>query len=306
MVDSPEPLKVTGVCPVLETPFTRNQEIDPDSFSQLAKAVYGAGTRVVMFPGFASEFFKLDPGEKSVLVDVLVEVKANHPDLALVLSIAQHATTKAVDEVHALVERGADAINLLPSYFSDPHPLHRRNHIEAVLDAAGTTPVILQYAPNQTGSTMSISDFSLLAQKYTNFRQVKVESTPPGPLITQLATSEPSIASIVGYAGVQMIDAMERGAASVQPGCSFVEVYQEIWRLWNSKQYSAARELHTRLLPFISYWMQGVELIVQAEKTISMRRGLIETDTCRSPGRPLDDSEQKTIDMFFQEFESFF
>jgi 4-hydroxy-tetrahydrodipicolinate synthase len=295
-----------GVCPVVETPFTADERIDVDSFDALVSSLHGAGVKAVMFPGFASEFFKLDPSEKNELVSVLLEAKGNLDGLSVVLSVAQHSTAKAVEEVESLVTRGADAINLLPSYFSDPHPRHRRQHIEAVLDAAGHTPVILQYAPHQTGTSMSINDFADLAQGYGNFRQVKVESTPPGSLISQLADANPSISSIVGYAGVQMIDAMGRGAVAVQPGSSFVEIYLDIWNLWSEGKVEASRELHTRLLPYISYWMQSVELIVQAEKTISFRRGLTATDTCRRPGRPLDDAEITLIDKFFTEFESYF
>jgi len=304
-VSYPSDFQVQGVCPVLETPFTNDEKIDPESFSRLIHSIHGAGVRSVMFPGFASEFFKLDAVEKEELVSILFEAREQLDGLAVIVSIAQHATAKAVDEVARYVERGADAINLLPSYFSDPHPAHRRHHIEAVLDSAGEIPVILQYAPHQTGASMSVSDFADLARKYGNFRQVKVESTPPGVLISQLAQADPPLSSIVGYAGVQMIDAMRRGAVAIQPGCSFVEIYIEIWRLWTEERFSESRELHTRLLPFISYWMQSVELIVQAEKTISHRRGLISTDTCRMPGRPLDKTELDGIDRFLSEFDSY-
>lgn len=297
--------RVKGVCPVLETPFTPDEKIDSDSFTRLIQSLYEAGVRSVMFPGFASEYFKLDAQEKEELVTILLEAKGQLDGLTVVVSVAQHATKKATAEVARYVERGVDAINLVPSYFSDPHPAHRRHHIEAVLDSAGKTPVILQYAPHQTGASMAVSDFQDLARKYENFRQVKVESTPPGVLISQLAEADPPISSIVGYAGVQMIDAMSRGAVAIQPGCSFVEIYLEIWRLWMEGGVAESRELHTRLLPYISYWMQGVELIVQAEKTISHRRGLISGDTCRMPGRPLDEDEKVLIDRFLGEFASY-
>jgi 4-hydroxy-tetrahydrodipicolinate synthase len=255
-----------------------------------------------MFPGFASEFFKLDSSEKGGLIDVLLHVKAHYPDLSVILSVAEHSTTKAVSEAQRLVEAGADALNLLPSFFSDAHPAQRRRHVEAVLEAAGDTPVILQYAPQQTGSLWSVDDFALLAERFKNFRQVKVEATPPGPLISQLASLPQPLHSIIGYAGVQMIDGLERGAVAVQPGSSFTELYLQIWDLWQIGQKQDARDLHQRLLPYISYWMQGIELIIQAEKTISQRRGLITSDTCRRPGRPLDEAEKLMIDRFLAEF----
>jgi hypothetical protein len=44
---------VTGVCPVLETPFTAEGEIDEASFAALVEFQVGAGVHGVMLPGFA-------------------------------------------------------------------------------------------------------------------------------------------------------------------------------------------------------------------------------------------------------------
>jgi len=105
----------------------------------------------------------------------------------------------------------------------------------------------------------------------------------------------------VGYAGVQMPDVLARGAVGIQPGCSFTEVYVELWRRWQTDTPSFFA-LHEKLLPYISYWMQGVELIVKAEKTILKRRGLIASDYCRSPFYTLDAGELAQIEKFIHEF----
>jgi len=60
--------------------------------------------------------------------------------------------------------------------------------------------------------------------------------------------------------------------------------------------------LHGRMLPYLTYWMQNVELIIQVEKTILARRGIIGSDHCRRPGWDLDDRESQQIDRFLAEF----
>lgn len=82
-----------------------------------------------------------------------------------------------------------------------------------------------------------------------------------------------------------------------------MEIYLEIWSAWQADRQDEAIELHRRLLPYISYWMQSVELIISAEKRISQRRGLIDTDRCRSPERRLDVEEDAMIERFLGEFE---
>jgi 4-hydroxy-tetrahydrodipicolinate synthase len=193
-------------------------------------------------------------------------------------------------------------INLLPPHLLGPSDRDVQAHIAAVLDAVAPLPVIVQFAPAQTGTALNASTLSRIAEASPNLVQVKVESTPPGQLISALAAQDPPLRSVVGYAGVQMIDALRRGADGVQPGCSFSEIYLEIWRLWTSGNEADAVALHSRLLPYIAYWMQSVELIIQAEKRISMLRGLISTDVCRTPSRVLDDEESAMIDRFLAEF----
>ena len=78
----------------------------------------------------------------------------------------------------------------------------------------------------------------------------------------------------------------------------------EMWRTWAVGDTDEALELHRRLLPYISYWMQSVELIVQAEKTILALRGIIASDRCRKPGWTLDREELAMIDRFMKEFAS--
>jgi 4-hydroxy-tetrahydrodipicolinate synthase len=108
---------------------------------------------------------------------------------------------------------------------------------------------------------------------------------------------------LIGYAGLQLPDALRRGVAGVQPGCSFTEVYLRIWNSWHAGDQDGALALHARLLPYLAYWMQEVELIIAAEKLISRRRGLIASDHCRRPARALDDAERAAVDRFLVEFD---
>jgi 4-hydroxy-tetrahydrodipicolinate synthase len=48
--------------------------------------------------------------------------------------------------------------------------------------------------------------------------------------------------------------------------------------------------------------MQAVELIIQAEKVILKKRGIIASDYCRSPSYTLDEREQINVAHFLDEF----
>jgi 4-hydroxy-tetrahydrodipicolinate synthase len=171
-----------------------------------------------------------------------------------------------------------------------------------VLDAVAPTPVVLQYAPAETGTSLDADAIRAIAAKHANLRLVKIESSPPGPLIAELAAGDPPVPAVEGYAGVQLPDAIRRGAVGTQPGCSFTEIYVEIWRRFADGDAAGGEELHRRLLPYISYWMLDTELIIAAEKLISVRRGLFASSHCRAPAHRLDAEENLMVDRFLAEF----
>ncbi len=293
---------VNGVCPVLATPFDADGAVDRDGFARLIDHVVAAGARSAMFPGFASEYYKLTYAERSELTNLLVERTRGVDGFTTVISIPDHATHVAVRRAKEAAEAGASALNLLPPHQLAPSAQAVHEHLLLVAAAVAPTPVIVQYAPAQTGTALDAASLSALAREATNFVQVKVESTPPGGLISALALQDPALSSIVGYGGVQLIDALRRGAVGVQPGSAFVEIYLRIWSAWQAGRREEATALHTRLLPFISYWMQDVELFVSADKRISHLRGILDSAHCRAPARTLDSEELATIDRFLAEF----
>jgi 4-hydroxy-tetrahydrodipicolinate synthase len=296
--------RVLGVCPVIETPFTAAGEIDYASFGRLVDHLVRVGVRSIMFPGFASEYYKLSDEERADLVELLIERVEGIEGFTTVVSIPDHATHLAVARAVEAVDAGAGAINILPPHQHGPSAAAIREHVIAVSSAVAPVPVVLQYAPAQTGTALDAGMIASMAREVTNLVQVKVESTPPGRLISALSGQDPALGSIIGYAGVQLIDALRRGAVGVQPGCSFAELYLGIWSAWAEGRREEAVDLHRRLLPYISYWMQSIELLVAAEKRVSFRRGLIGTDRCRAPMHILDDEEQAMIERFLIEFEA--
>ena len=258
-----------------------------------------------MFPGFASEFHKLDPSEREAALRAALDQSRAAGELRVIAGVADHATLLAERSAVHAVEMGAHAVNLLPPHFLGPTATEVHDHVSTVLAAVAPTPVILQLAPAFTGATVTTDDVMVLARHHENLRLVKVESVPPGPIVTALAAGHPSVRAIIGTAGMHMVDGLRRGAIGVQPGCSFTELYVRIWDDWHSGDTGAAEDLHRRMLPYLAYWMTSVELIVTVEKLISHRRGLIATAECRRPKRSLDSEEVATVDRFLHEFAGF-
>ncbi|HEY3556667.1 MAG TPA: dihydrodipicolinate synthase family protein [Kribbella sp.] len=293
---------VRGVSPVLEVPFTADGEVDYGGFDRVVRYVLGTGVTSAMFPGFASEFHKLSEDERRRLTEILLSHTRDRDDVAAVVAVQDHATRLATRRARESVEAGADLINLLPPHFLSPSRGSLEQHVRAVLTTIDPVPMVLQYAPAETGTSLDADLLRAIATDHPNLRLVKVESSPPGPLIAELAQGTPALASVEGYAGVQLPDAIRRGAVGTQPGCSLTELYVEIWRRLTTGDGEDGVDLHRRLLPYISYWMLDTERIIAAEKLISVRRGLFASAYCREPAHRLDAEEIRMVDRLLTEF----
>lgn len=297
--------EIKGIIPILAAPFTDKGEVDEDSFQQLIRHLMKTGVNGLTLFGIATEFYKLTDAERERMRAIFLEETAKDENIFSMVSVTDHAKEVAVKRAREAEELGADSLMLLPPYFLRPSLEAIIAHIEAVASSV-KIPIVVQYAPNQTGVAIRADVFLKIKENYENIQFVKVETEPPGRYITELMEgSNGTLRSLVGYAGIQMPDAFKRGGAGVQPGCSFSEIYVKLYQLYESGNKEEFTTLFNKLLPYISYWMQGSEVIIKAEKTILKKRGIIASDYCRAPAYRLDHIELEMIDQFLSEFNDF-
>jgi len=294
--------QIFGIVPIVAAPFTHSGMLDEDSFQSLIRHLLTTNASALTLFGLATEFYKLSEGDRACMQAILLTETCRSESVAGIISVTDHSWEVAVQRARDAEAQGADALMVLPPYFLGPGEEAILEHLKRVVGSV-KIPVIVQYAPVQTGVRISPEVFLKLRDALPNADFIKVETQPPGRYVSQLVEhSQGRLKALVGYAGVQMPDVLARGAVGIQPGCSFTEVYLELWRRWqeNKTEFQA---LHNKLLPYINYWMQGVELIIKVEKVILKKRGIIASDYCRSPAYALDPGELAQIDRFLNEFD---
>jgi len=296
-----------GIVPIMAATFTPAGLLDEASFQALVQHLIKAKVNGLTLFGLVTEFYKLTDHERAKMQSLMLAQTALSEDSWGIISITDHSREVAVLRAQAAEAEGADALMLLPPFFLSPGEEAIAEHIRQVITSV-QIPVIIQYAPAQTGVRLAPQFFVELQQSLPETRQifVKVETQPPGRYITQLLeASTQKIGALVGYAGVQMPDVMQRGAAGIQPGSAFVEIYLEIYERFKQADISGMNALHQQVLPYINTWMQGIEMIIRVEKTILHKRGIIASDYCRQPTYSLDKLEIVQIEAFLAEFAAF-
>ena len=292
-------MKIKGVNPIAALPFTPGGDVDYASFGRLLEHLAGTGADGLTLFGIASEFPKLEDGERARLATQFLS-ELSGSGMYRALSVTDHSTEVAVKRAQSYQKQGADALMLLPPFFLQPGPEAIRHHIFSVLEAVDI-PVMVQYAPGETGLSITPEQLSDVAARYPH-AVFKIECNPPVDYTREFLQLAPQASVMNGYAGLYMLPMLEAGGKGVMPGCSFTEIYVQIYRLWQQGLGAEATELHAKLLPWITRWMTHCEYIIQAEKTVLYRRGIIASDYCRHPGWSLTGDDNALINDFITTF----
>ncbi|MFC4597684.1 dihydrodipicolinate synthase family protein [Cohnella hongkongensis] len=289
--------EIRGVIPILAAPFTSDgADIDYDDLRRLVDFVIGEGVHGVALLGVASEFYKISDEERRRMIEVTIEQAAGR--VPVIVNITQHASELAVKDARHAEEAGADAIMLIPPYFMSPSNAAVSAHIQAVARQT-ELPMIIQYAPDVTGAGIPAETFLEFSRSRKGQVYIKAESVPPGALIsTLLEQTEGRLGAFIGNSARQMIDALQRGAYGLMPGCSMVRVYVEIYNEFVHGSREKAADMFDRLLPVINMFSQTAETLIRYEKMILHRRGVLKTDYCRTPAYTPDQAYAEWLDVY--------
>ncbi|MEX5409618.1 dihydrodipicolinate synthase family protein [Atlantibacter hermannii] len=290
---------IKGVNPIAAVPFRADGELDETSFSNMLGHLARTGIDGLTLFGIASEFPKLSDDERDRLATRFISDLAGS-GVFRAMSVTDHSTELAVKRARRYQQMGADALMLLPPFFLKPSPQAVANHINQVLEAV-TIPVMVQYAPGETGLPIPPEELAQVAQRYPH-AVFKIECNPPVDYTRAFLQQAPGAHVLNGYAGLYMLQMLAVGGKGVMPGCSFSEVYVQIYRAWREGRIGQAEALHQRLLPWITRWMSHCEYIIQVEKTILRQRGIIASDYCRHPGWTLTPEDRQGIETFLAMF----
>lgn len=290
---------IYGVNPIIAMPFNSNGSVDFDSFRSLVQHLISIGCHGVTLFGIASEFYKINETEKDRLLDILIE-ETDDCSLYSCVSVTEHSTELAMNVATKYQQKGVNSLMLLPPHFLKPSNKKIIQHVRSVLNVVDI-PVLVQYAPAETGVPISPETMAEIGNEF-NHAAFKIECNPPMEYTSELLELKPNGVVMNGYAGLYMLKMLSIGGSGVMPGCSFAEIYIEIYRLWNNGETNEAIALHKKLFTYISKWMSHCEYIIEVEKVILMKRGIIATAYCRKPDYGLSGLDYVEIDAFLDDF----
>ena len=286
-------LKLNGITPVMATTFREDDSIDDGPLRRQIDFAIEAGAAAVCGPGFGAEFYKMSDGERYHFVDVLIDQTRKR--LPAIAATSCGSTYNTIEFSRYAEKAGADCL-MVTAPRSAPLPASQIVEFYSRLCDEVSIPVMLQDA-DFTGAGLPASVFVDLARRHPNFRFAKLEVTLPGAKCAEIVEkSGGQVQVIYGLGGIAMLDGLAHGASAMMPGAACLEVYVRAHELYAAGDKAAARDLFHRLVPYLSFAMQHLEVAIHIEKRVLVSRGILPNARMRHPTLTLDQTYQNQMD----------
>lgn len=276
---------LVGMVPVLATPYDADENIDAQSLCKLVDFCFDRAAAAVCLPAYGGEFYKLSEQERISTVRIAATHAAGRIP---VIGQANHVSGKiAIELARQMREAGADMISMaVPRVFGLKEDDLLRHFVRVV--QAIEIPVLLQDF-NPGGPTVGASFARRLHAECPNFRYLKLEEPMMSEKVKNiLQATDGQVGVLEGWGGMYMLELVPSGICGVMPGVTTFPLLDRAFRLARTDRPQEAYEVFSKILPFIVFQLQHLELYLTMEKLLLHRLGVIETSRVREAALSVD------------------
>jgi 4-hydroxy-tetrahydrodipicolinate synthase len=285
---------LTGVYPVVSTPFDAHDEIDVPILHREIDWLINCevdGLTIAM----VSEVLRLSESERRALAESTVSHVAGR--VPVITSVGAETTRLAVAYAQHAQEIGARAVMAIsPMAVALPDEqitTYFRHIIESI-----DIPVVVQDASGYLGRALPISLYVDLIDTYGADRvYVKPEASPIGPRLSALRDASDGRARVFeGTGGLMLVDSFSRGIVGTMPGAEMPWAVVALWRALEARDEQQIRKIHGLIAALVSL-QTSLDSFVAVEKHMLVRQGIFTNTNRRQPvGYELDAETVVAVD----------
>jgi 4-hydroxy-tetrahydrodipicolinate synthase len=285
---------ISGVYPVLPTPFLADGQADIASLRALVRYLIASGVDGITYPGVASEVAQLTEAERVQLMAVVLEEVAGR--LPVIAGVSSKDLAQTLRLADAAIAQGAGVLMVAaPSGLSDVQA--QVAHFSEIARALPGIAIMLQNVPPPAGAGLEPEALLNILLAVPAIRYVKEETLPSGQRLSAVRTRAlVSLPGVFGGAGGRYItDELRRGGCGTMPAIELAEVHVALFAAHRRGDEAAVRAIFTRMLPILN--IQAV-FRWSLTKYVLQSRGLIRETLQRTPGPLLDELDRRDVDAF--------
>lgn len=290
---------ISGVFPVLPTPFDATGVPDAAALRTLVRYLLACGVDGITYPGVASEVATLSVPERLALTDaVLDEVAGRVPVIA---GVSSNAAATTIGLATAAVAGGCSVL-MVAAPPDRPTAADQLRFFTEIARAVPTASLMLQNVPPPVGAGLEPAVLLEILRALPSIRYIKEETLPSGQRLTAVLAGAPtSLAGVFGGAGGRYItDELRRGAAGTMPAIELAELHVALFAAHRAGSVERVRQLFTRMLPLLN--VQAV-FRWSLTKYVLHTRGLLPDLHQRMAGPVLDALDRADVDAFLRDLQ---
>jgi dihydrodipicolinate synthase/N-acetylneuraminate lyase len=276
--------KITGLIPILQTPFDSKSRIDTDSLRKIVdfnieNGVDGLGIAL------ASELQKLNEPERNLVLKTVVD--QTNGRVPVVMNAGANGNDLAIYYCKQAQELGADAVMVTPPAGGGASlsPEAARQYFRDVENAVDISVALqdVQFAPIAP---------DLVAEMAAEL---------PGRIAATVDATKGTISVLGGGGATFLMEELARGSEGTMPFCSTPVEFTEIFKLYRAGKIEEAITLfNTRIAPIGHLIAQAPELAIGIHKEILKKRGLIDSTHVRAPSILPDQHTKREIEAILE------
>lgn len=284
-------MTISGVYPVLCTPFDNHGKIAIDDFDRLIEFVVKCAPDGCVYPGVASEVETLSDSERTAMIDHLGLKLAGR--LPFVIGASAPTAEAVLDHVAMGSDAGAVCAMIMAPGSLGPDAEAQIDFFSRIADRS-PIPLMLQNAPNPIGAGLSPETVAEIAKAVDGIRYIKEETAPCGQHLTRIRDAcGDDIEGVFGGAGGRYIsDELARGSLGTMPASELTDLHVRLVHAWRRGDEAEARRLFMVSMPLLNF--QAIFRMHMSKHTLR-RRGVLTHTHVRGRGPSMDAGDQAEL-----------
>ena len=293
--------KFYGMWPVAPTPFHENGEVDYEGMNRVIDCMIDQKVEGICILANYSEQFLISDEEREKLTKLCM--KKIDGRVKTIVTVSHFATDIVRPRAELAKSLGADIIMMMPPYHGallkgNPDQIFEQfNEISKV-----GIPIMIQDAP-LSGIELSVPLLTKMINEIEQLTCFKIESANAASKIRALIKNCSSRldAPFDGEESITLYADLEAGISGSMSSALLPEkIAPVIDHFWNNEK-DKAEQIYNSILPLINF--ENRQCGFRATKTVMKEGGVIKSDFCRDPIKPLDEDTKNLLLNFAKRYD---
>lgn len=295
-----EEKRMRGLVVAAITPMNEDGSLDEAGVASFAEFLIQAGVHCLYPNGTNGESLLLTREERERAAQIMVQTSRGR--VPVFIQCGAMSTAETASHARHAVRTGADGIGIMtPAFFTMDDEALFQYYQAVIAPLPADFPVYIYNIPGCTGNDVSPTLLSRLMDAFPSIKGIKFSK--PDLMRAEDYLEQPCRRPdlLVGCDSLFLQCLTLGGVGTVTgPGAIFHERFTRLYRQYRGGDLAGAMETQRRIVK-TDRALAGIPGI-PALKTLLKLRGVLKTDVCRAPLRPLDARERAVLEQVWEDY----